>query len=149
MRERQPLAGQLELPEQEQVEVDRPGPVAGTGKGAPVLDLDRLAGVEQLLGTERGSHPGGGVEEVRLVEDLSHRLRFIEGGDRLDLNSLSGEVLERATEVGLPVPDVRTEPDVSDPLSPGNALAQIPCSSPGSRSIEPSRVTSTPASSTV
>jgi hypothetical protein len=149
MRERQPFAAQLDLAEQEQVEVDRPRAVAGTGEGAPVFDLDRLADVEQPLGAERGSHPGGGVEEVRLVEDLSHRLRFIEGGDRLDPNPLSAEVLERATEVSLAIPDVRAEPDVADPLSPARALAQIPCSSPGSRSIEPSRVTSTPASSTV
>jgi hypothetical protein len=149
MRERQPFAAQLELAEQEQVEVDRAGAVAGTGKGAPVLDLDRLADVEQLLRANRGPHPGGGVEEVWLVEDLTNRLGLIERGDRLDLNPLGAEVLEGATEVRLAIPDVRAEPDVADPLRSTSGLAQSPCSSPGSRSIDPSRVTSTPASSTV
>jgi hypothetical protein len=120
--------------------------VAGAAEGAPVLDLDRLADVEQPLGAERGPHPGGGIEEVGLVEDLADRLGLILGGDRLDRDLVAAEVGDRPAEVRLAVADVRPEPDVADPLARG--LAQIPCSSPGSLSTEPSRVTSTAASST-
>ena len=149
MRQGEPLAAQLESAQEQQVQVDRARPVPGAGEGAPVLDLDRLADVQKLIGAERGPHPGDGVEEVGLVEDLSNRLGLVERGDRLDLDVMSTEVGDRLAQVRLTIPDVRAEPDVADPLGPAPLLAQIPCSSPGSRSTDPSRVTSTPASSTV
>ena len=48
VRQREPLGAQLEVAEQEQVDVDRPRPVAGAAEDASVLGLDRLADVEQL-----------------------------------------------------------------------------------------------------
>ncbi len=148
MRQGQAFGPQLQVPEQQQIEIDRPGPLTRATEDTPVLDLDGLGDIEELLGAERSPDAGDGVEEVGLVEDLSDRLCLVEGGDRLDLDVVGAELGNRPADVRLAIPEVRAEPDVADPLG-SRGLAQIPCSSPGSRSIDPSRVTSTPASSTV
>jgi hypothetical protein len=147
MGEREPVGAQLEIAEEEQVEIDRPRPVARAAECPPMLGLDGLAEVEQLLGGERGSDANGGVEEVRLVEDLTDRLGLVERRNRLDDDAVLAEVGDRPPEVGLAVADVRSEPDVAGSL---RALppAQTPSSSSDSRSRERSRVTSTPASCT-
>jgi hypothetical protein len=77
VREGEPIRAQLDLPEQEQIYVDRPRPVPGAAEGAPVLGLYRLAEVEQGLRLERRPDPDGSVEEIRLVEDLPNRLGLI------------------------------------------------------------------------
>jgi hypothetical protein len=112
-----------------------------------VLGLDRLAEIEQRLGCEGGPDADHGVEEVGLIEDLPNRLGLVERRDRLDGDSLLSQVADRPREMGLPVPDVRSEPDVADPLG-ALPLAQTPSSSSGSRSRARSSVTSTPASCT-
>jgi hypothetical protein len=145
----QPLGLDLEVAEQQQVEVDGARTVAGPGEGATVLDLDRLAEVEQLPGIERRPDPGGGVEEVGLVEDLADRLGLIQRGDGLDRDPVIGEVSDGAPQMRFAVPDVRAEADVTDPLAGARGLAQTPSpSSSGSRSAVPSSVTSTATSST-
>src|SRR5919202_1091992 len=68
VRQPQPLGGVLEVAEQQDVDVDRPGAVADAAlEVAAQLALDRLAGVEQLLGAELGLDAQAGVEEARLV----------------------------------------------------------------------------------
>ena len=84
--QRQPLGGELEVAEQEQVDVERARAVAGGVERAAALGLDLLAEVEQRLGLEIGADPDRGVEEVGLVEDLADRLGLVGGGDRLDLD---------------------------------------------------------------
>ena len=71
----QALGLELEVAEQQQVDVERPRAVAGGVEGAPPLDLDPLAEVEQLLRGELGADPDRGVEEVGLVEDLARPAR--------------------------------------------------------------------------
>ncbi len=78
VRQRQPLGLELELAEQQQVDVERARAVARAARPPATLGLDRLAGVEQRLGLERGLDPDCGVEEVGLVEDLAHRLGLIQ-----------------------------------------------------------------------
>ncbi len=123
--------------------------MAGPREGPSVLDLDPLAEVEQLLGLERGADADGGVEEVRLVEDLPDRLGLIGGRDRLDLDPMASKVLDRPAQVLLALADVGAETDVADPL--GRLGAQTPPSSSSmsiSRAVVRSRVNSTAASCT-
>jgi hypothetical protein len=144
MRQCQPLGLQLDVAEQEQVDVDRPGTVPGAAEGPPVLGLDRLRQVEQLLGLQGGPDPDCGVEEVGLVQDLADRFRLVERRDGLDRDAVCAQVLDGAAQVRLPVADVRAEPEKAEP----RLRAQTPSSSSGSRSRARSRVTSTPASCT-
>jgi hypothetical protein len=149
--QRESLGAHLDLAEEQQVDVDRPGPVAGAAEGAAVLGFDLLADGEELIRFERGPDSDGGVEEVRLVENLAHRLGLVQRGDRLDLNAVFAQVLDRPVQLGLAIADVRAEAEVAQPLK-GRAVArpriraQTPSSSSGSRSIDRSRVTSTAAS---
>ena len=117
-----------------------------------MLDLDPLAEVEQLFGLERGTDADGGVEEVRLVEDLPDRLGLIGGGDRLDLDPMTSKVLDRPPQMLLALADVGAETDVADPLGAvGRLGAQTPPSSSSmsiSRAVVRSRVNSTAASCT-
>ena len=146
MRQAQALALQLDVAEQKQVEVDRARAMARAREGAAVLGFDRLADVEQGLGLERGPDAGRGVEEVGLVEDLADRLGLVERGDRLDGDLVPAEVRDGAAQMVLALADVRAQADVADSLA---RVAQTPSpSSPCSRSLARSRVTSTPASST-
>ena len=80
-----------------------------------MLDLDRLADVEQRLGLEFGPDARSGVEEVRLVEDLADRLGLVDRGDGLDGDPVLGEVGDGAAQVLLALAHVRAEPDVPDP----------------------------------
>ena len=79
---------ELEVAEQQQVDVERSRAVALAAEHAPLLDLDRLAEVEQLLGLQLGADPDRGVQEVGLVEDLAHRLGLVQRRDRLDLHAV-------------------------------------------------------------
>jgi hypothetical protein len=133
---------QLDLAEKQQVDVDRTGSVAGAAEGAPVLRLDGLADIEQLLRLERGPDPDGRIKEIRLVEELADRLRFIQRGDGLDLYVMPAQVLYRAAQLGLAVADIRAEAEIANAAP----LGQTPSSSSDSRSRERSRVTSTAAS---
>jgi hypothetical protein len=152
VRQGQALGPQLDLSEQQQVQVEGPGPMAGPCEGAAVLDLDPFAEVEQLLGLERSADADGGVEEVRLVEDLPNRLGLIGRGDRLDLDPMTSKVLDRPVQMLLALPDVGAETDVADPLGAfGRLGAQTPPSSSSmsiSRAVVRSRVNSTAASCT-
>jgi hypothetical protein len=144
------LALELDLSQQQQVDVERARAVPGPGERPAVLDLDPLAEVEQGLGLERGADADGGVEEVRLVEDLTDRLGLVGGGDGLDLDPLRPQVLDGAANVTLALTDVRAQPQVADALL-GGRVAQVgpsSSSSPISRSAALSRVTSTAASLT-
>jgi hypothetical protein len=145
MRESQPIRSDLDVPEQEQIEIDRARPMARSTERAPVLGLDRLAEVEELIGLERSPYPYGGIEKVGLVEELAHRLGLIQRGNRLDVHPAFPQILDRAAQVGFAIADVRSEPDVADSLRILSG-AQTPSSSSDSRSSERSTVTSTPAS---
>jgi hypothetical protein len=152
VRQGQALGPKLDVSEQQQVQVQGPGPMAGPREGAAVLDLDSLAEVEQLLGLERGADASGGVEEVRLVEDLPDRLGLISGGDGLDLDPMASKVLDRPAQMLLTLADVGAETDIADPLGAlGRLGAQTPPSSSSmsiSRAVVRSRVNSTAASCT-
>jgi hypothetical protein len=89
---------ELEVAEQQQVDVERARGVAGAVEDPAALDLYSLADVEQLLGLELGPDPGGGVEEVGLVEDLADRLGLVGRGDRLDLDPILAEELRTRTD---------------------------------------------------
>src|SRR5215216_4036584 len=141
MRQREPLCADLELAEQQQVDVDRPRAVSRAAESPPMLGLDRLAEVEQLVGVEGRRDPNRGVEEIGLIEDLPHRLGLVEGRDRIDGHTVSAQVLNRAVQMRLPIADVRAETEIARDLT-GRAVArprinaQTPSSSSGSRSRE-------------
>jgi hypothetical protein len=152
VRQGQPLAAELEIAEQEQIEVDRPGAVPRAGERAAVPGLYPLADVEKLVWLERRTDPCGGIEEVGLVEEFSNGLGLVQRRDRLDLNSVVAQVPERLRDVSLAIAEVRPEPDVADARA-GPRVAQTPSTSSPPSSSEPrsaarSRVTSTTASST-
>ncbi len=84
VRQREALVLQLDVAEEQHVHVDRAGAVARAGEDAAQLDLDRLADVEEVERLEVGGDARGGVQEVRLVEDLADRLGLVERRDRLD-----------------------------------------------------------------
>ena len=113
----EPLGLELDLAEQEQVDVERARPVAGAAEEPALLDLDRLADVEQLLGLELRPDPHGGVEEVGLLEDLADGLCLIGGGDGLDLDSVLAQRSDGGTQVTLPVAEVRAQAQVAGPQS--------------------------------
>jgi hypothetical protein len=138
VREGEALGAQLEVAEQQQVDVDRPWAVPGAAKRPAVLRLDCLAEVEQLLRLELGADPDRGVEEVGLIQDLANRLGLVQRGDRLDIDAMAPQVVDRPPQVRLAIADIRAEPEIADP--------QTPSSSSESRSSERSSVTSTAAS---
>ena len=72
----------------------------------PLLDLDRLAEIEQGLRLQLGADPDCGVQEVGLVEDLADRLRLVGRGDRLDLDAVLAEQRHRAPQVLLAIADL-------------------------------------------
>ena len=108
---------ELEVAEQEQVDVERAGAVAGSVEGAAALGLDRLADVEQRFGLELGADADGGVEEVGLVEDLADRLGHVGGGDGLDLDPALRSSSIAARRWAARVADVGAEAEVAGPLA--------------------------------
>jgi hypothetical protein len=109
------LAGKLEVAEQEQVDVERARAVAGGVEDPAALSLDLLAKVEQRFGLQLGSNPDRGIEEVGLVEHLSHRLGLIGGGDGLHIHPAFAEQFDRCPQVGLAVADIGAEAEVTGP----------------------------------
>ena len=97
------------VPVEEDVEVDGPRSVTPGRLPSQAL-LDPLDERQELEGTEEGRPPQGHVQEAGLVGDV-RRLRLVDGRDRLDVD-LGAELLERLGEVGLPVAEVRAEPEV-------------------------------------
>jgi len=63
----QPATAVNGVPEQQQIDVDRPGTVARTTGRATQLTLDRLDLCQQGGGGELGLHPQAGVEEGGLI----------------------------------------------------------------------------------
>ena len=68
--QRQPVGLELQVAEQQQVQVERARAMPLPAEHPPLLDLDRLAEIEQVLGLQLGADPDRGVQEVGLVEDL-------------------------------------------------------------------------------
>jgi hypothetical protein len=142
VRQRQPVRRHFDVAEQKEIDVDRPGAVAGAVEVPATLSLDSLAEVEQCLGLESGTDPDRAVQEVGLVEDLPNRLGLVERGGSLDDDTMLAQTLNRPAQLRLTIADVRAQAEVADPL------LQTPSSSSASRSSDFSRVTSTPASCT-
>ena len=117
MRERQPLRAQLELAEQQHVDVERPRPVARGPEHPPVLDLDRLADVEQAVGGQLGVDARRRVEKVGLVEHLSDRRGLVHGRHGVHVDAMARQRLDACAQVRRPVPLVRPQPKVTNQLS--------------------------------
>ena len=90
------------------------GPCRGPPKRPALLDLDRLAGIEQRLGLEPGAASRHRVQEVRLVEDLAHRLGLVDRRDGLHLDPVLRQRLDRRPQVSGPVADVGAEAEVGE-----------------------------------
>jgi hypothetical protein len=98
-----------------------------------VLDLDRLAEIEQGLRLERRPDPDRRVEEIGLVEDLPDRLGLVERRDSIDVDSVLPEVVDRPAQVRLAVADVRAQAEVADPFQlrdPPRRPARAPGTAP-------------------
>ena len=113
--QRQPLGGELDLAEQQQVDVERARAVTRAQRPA-ALDLDRLADVEQRLRLEIGADPDAGVEKVGLLGDLPDRLRLVRRRDRLDGDRMVGQLLDRGAQMPGTVTDVRAETEIPGEL---------------------------------
>lgn len=113
--------------------------MAGGVEVATASGLDRLAGIEQLLGLQVGADAGGGVEEVGLVEDLADRLGQVGRGDGLDADTVLGEQLQGRTQVRGRVADVGAKTEVA---GPGTQLPASASSSSTARSWVTSTATS-------
>ncbi len=141
MRQCQSLGLELEVAKQQQIDVQRPGPVARTFEHPPPLQLNCLADVKQLLGIERGRDPHHGVEEVGLVQDLADRLGLVGRGDRLYLDTPFAEQLDGGSQMALAVADVRAQAKKTGAGQLGSS------SSPSASSDSRARTTSTATSS--
>ena len=75
--------------------------------------LDFLADVEQLLRGELGVDRHGGVQEVRLVEDLALGRGLVHGRLGHHLHAAAAQLVHGRPQVGAPIPYVRAEPEVS------------------------------------
>jgi len=108
----QPGLVDLGVPEQEQVEVQRPRPLRRHALAAPAEPaLDGEQPVEQLPPREARLELGGAVQEARLV-DVADRVGLAEGGDGDDLDpGLVGERVDGAAQRALAVAEVRAECD--------------------------------------
>jgi hypothetical protein len=114
VRDREALGGVRLVAEEQHVDVDRARGVAdGAREVAAELRLDRLARVQQLLGSERGLDAQARVEERWLVEDLADRVGVIGRGAGEDDRTVVGERVDRGLEVGAPVADVRAQAEVA------------------------------------
>src|SRR5207248_5024548 len=113
MGEREPVALVFEIPEQQEVDVD------GTGRmpRLPLLPtegaLDLLADVEQLLRGKLGVDHHGGVQEVRLVEDLALRRGLVHGRLGHHFHPADTQLIHGRPQVGAPIPYVRAAPEVA------------------------------------
>ena len=114
MREGQPLGAELEIAEQEQVEIDRPRPMADAPGETPLRPLDRLADVEQGLGPDVGLHLHAGVEELALIEHLTHRLCLVHRGGRGHDDAVLRQGRDGGLEVAPAIAFVRAEAEVAD-----------------------------------
>jgi hypothetical protein len=131
MRQRQALRREGRVAEEQQVDVDRAGPVAHVVGGrrvrrAAVGALDVLASVQELLRRERGGDPHAGVEEVGLVEDLADRVGVVRRGRRQHPHAAGRQGVDGGLELGTAVADVRAEAEVAQGLArpePGGAHA--------------------------
>src|SRR5436305_328637 len=143
VRQRQALAGKLEVAKQEQVDVERAGAVARGIEGPAASHLDLLAEVEQGFGLKRGADADRGVEEVGLVQHLADRFGLVGRGDRLDLDPALAQQLDRRPQVRPTVADVGTEPEVT---GPHRSAVQVASASSSSASSPRSWTTSTATS---
>ncbi len=101
--------------DQQNVDVDRPGGVAGPAGFATELALDRLAGGQQLEWLERCLDPQSGITEVSLVGDLPDRLGLVDGrasDDRDPLRAIDQGACR--PDVFQPIPNVGAKPQVGD-----------------------------------
>jgi hypothetical protein len=84
MRKDESLGAVLQVPEQEDVDVDRTLRVSGPARFAAERSLDRVAGVEHGLRLELDLDLQARVEEVRLADGARLRLGLVDrrgGGD--------------------------------------------------------------------
>ena len=114
MGQGEPRQGDGEVAEQQQIDVDHPGAVAGTTGAAADRALGRLASIEQGLGTELGADPQTGVEKLRLIEHEADGLGLIGRGRGENVDLVAGELGDRGLEVVPALSDVRTQPEVAD-----------------------------------
>jgi hypothetical protein len=150
VRQSQPVGDHLEPAKEQEVNVDGPRAMTRAVEVATRLSLDLLAEIKQLLRLQRCPDPDSCVEEVRLGEDLPHRLGFVKRGDCFDDDTFPAKALDRPAKLRLAITDVRPETEIPNStrvaLSRALACIQTPSSSSASRSSDFSRVTSTPAS---
>ena len=137
---------ELDVAEQEEVDVQGPRPVPRPAEHAPVLGLDRLAGVEQVQRLEVGGHSHHRVQEVGLVEDLANRLGLVRRRDRQHLDPMLAEKGYGAAQVLLAVADIRTEPEEAGPALIPHCSSSSSSSTSKDRSCTTSTATSSKAS---
>src|SRR3954453_19286758 len=100
MRQAQPIGRVYEVAEQQDVHVDGPRAMPRAARLAPEVALDGLAGVQQLLGAERGLDAQARVQEARLVEDLADRVSVVGRRARGPLDAAAGGRVVRGLGVG-------------------------------------------------
>ena len=71
------VSAQFQVAEEQEVDVEGPGAVAGGFEAAAAGGLYSLAGVEEGFGLQVGADADGGVEEIGLIEDLADGLDSI------------------------------------------------------------------------
>jgi hypothetical protein len=81
-------------------------------KHPPLLELDRLAQVQQSLWLQLRPNPDRGVQEIRLVEDLADGLRLVQGLDCLHLHPVLAK-RRHGRAGGLAIADVGAEAQVA------------------------------------
>src|SRR4051794_25320583 len=114
VRQAQPIGRVYEVAEQQDVDVDGPRAVPRPPRLAAEIALDGLAGVQQLLGAERGLDAQARVQEARLVEDLADRVGVVGRRAREHLDAAGRQRVDRGLEVRAPVADVRAQAEVRD-----------------------------------
>src|SRR5581483_12113859 len=125
MRNLEPGLADLPVAVQQQVQVDRARPEPRPAPRAAETPLDREQPVEEFACGQAGLDGGGRVQEARLLGEPDRR-RVAEGRDADDLDARLGrELLERRSQHGLAIAEVRPQADERPGHRPGDRRSAV------------------------
>ena len=136
MGQAQPLGVKLRSPSSSTSTSITRGPCRGPPAARPTSRSTALAASSRLQRLELGLDPHARVEEVGLVEHEPDRLGVVHRRGRGDRDPVRGQRGHRRLEVGPPIAEVGTEPEVPGGAHPA-ALTRWPRATPRRRPPRP------------
>ena len=115
MGQAHPLVAELQLPEQQDVDVDRPRPVAEPAAlGGPARASSPLTASSSASGSSAVSIQHARVQEARLIEHLADRVGVVGRGALQRVTPIAPATVDGRLQVRPPLADVRAETEQSD-----------------------------------